>query len=233
MPGWLLSTAVAMLSTASLAGAPAAVDLGAPSSQVMARLGDPLRAWSLPMCSGYRLEMRRDRSLWLKLVFGTDEQLLAAGIFQLAAPARGRPRAALRWNGLVPGAPAHDAYPALTTAWRPWLWSQGAKQWLWLERAEQGGPAHRERYLGGVVVSDASGFAAGRDFPYDVAEAVVSTGLHGDDLRDAAFARPLLAWRQRTPPNAYLEVLSSPPQGANCDPASLVQLDYTDLPRSP
>lgn len=222
---WLL---VLMAPSATVQARPPIVDLGATRAQTHARLGVALRAWSVPMCPNHLLEMRRSGHRWLKLVFGADERLLAASIFQLAPPAPGKPIAALRWPGLLPGAPARAAYPD-PAAWSPWLWSMGAKQWFWLERAEAAHATDRERYLGGVMVNEASGFAAGRDFPYDVADAVVAVPLSGNELQQAEFARPLLMWRRHTRPNAYIEVLKAPLTDANCDPAWLARLDYTDI----
>ncbi|MBN9426544.1 MAG: hypothetical protein J0H09_08555 [Burkholderiales bacterium] len=203
------------------------VDLGATLAQTHARLGAPQRTWSAGLCPKHRLEMRRTGSRRLKLVYGPDERLLAAGIFQLAPPQRGQRVSALRWPGLRPGFDAQRAYPAVSD-WRPWLWTLGAKQWLWFEQGETA-PAGRQRYLGGVMVSAASGFAMGTNFPFDLAEAVMSLSLSGAELQQVEFARPLLAWRKRTRPNAYLEALDSPNEDANCDPASLVTPDYTDM----
>jgi len=88
----------------------------------------------------------------------------------------------------------------------------------------------RDRFLGGVVVDDASAFAAGRDFPYEVAEAVVRSQLRGQDWAKADLTRPLRAWRRRTPPNAYLESLDRPPAEPGCEAVTLVLPDYTDFP---
>jgi len=237
-----LSVSVVLLGMSSghVRAAPAEpiVDLGDSQARVLARLGKAQRVRAVAMCPTHRIELRRRGSLWLKLVYGPDDRLRAAGVFRLAQSGgrsgRVQPPAALRWTGLAPGMDGRSGYPE-PAAWRPLLWTIGAKQWLWMETSEQAaGPSARERFLGGVVVDEASGFAAGVDFPHDVAEAVVAANFTGSDLIEAEFARPLLAWRRRTPPNAYIEALpDSPAQPPHCGAVTLVMPGYADfLPAS-
>lgn len=228
-----------LVSGQALAGpAGQAVDLGDSHARVQARLGEPLRGWGVAMCPAQRIELRRQGKLWLKLVYDRHDRLRAAGIFRLAqGGGKGggaQSAAALRWTGLVPGLDGRSVYPE-PAGWRPFFWTTGAKQWLWIEMSEQPyGTQARERFLGGVVVDEASGFAGGTDFPYDVAEAVTAAGLSGSDLAEAGFTRPLLAWRSRTQPNAYVEALpDSPDQVPGCSAVMLALPDYTDfLPAS-
>ena len=156
---------------------------------MLERLGQPQREWTLAMCPTQRIELRRQGSLWLKLVYSPDDQLRAAGIFLLAqhrgkAGKAGKANkaqqpVALRWAGLAPGMDGRTAYPE-SGDWRPFFWNLGAKQWLWLEALEPSAESSaREHFLGGVVVDTASGFAAGKNFPHDVAEAAVVADLAG------------------------------------------------------
>ncbi len=225
-------TCVAMPSHA--ASPVGAIDLGDHHARVAQRLGAPLRAWFPSRCPENRIELRRRNGLWLKLVYGPDDRVLAAGIIRLdpiANPAgRKRPGVMLRWPGLRPGIAVRQAYPG-PEHWRPLLWSLGAKQWLWLE--EYSGPpipTDRSSYLGGIVVDDASAFAAGTGFPHDVAEAVTATRLSSDDWIRTAWVRPLLSWRLRTPPNTYIETRTTIDRPAlACDALTLAIPDYTDF----
>lgn len=211
-----------------------AVDLGATRTWVRQQLGNPLRAWSPSHCPAHRIELRRRGSLWLKLVYGPDQLVRAAGLFRLAlGPAtgsRGQRRVILRWPGLAPGAGSRSAYPAAEN-WRPLLWSIGAKQWTWIEESvDPADPPGRSRFLGGVVVDDASGFAAGTGFPHDVAEAITASGVAHADWAQADMSQPLLAWRSRTPPNAYVETheVTEEPDTA-CGSLALAMPSYTDF----
>ncbi len=204
----------------------AALDLGASAAQVQERLGPPRKAWIDGLCPALRVELRRSGALWLKLVYGPEQRLAAAGIYRLAPPARGKPPAALRWPSLTPGMAGQRAYPAIH-GWRPLYYNLGTKQWQWLEAAEAP-PAGRQRWLGGVVIDDASRFASGRDFPFDLAQAVVDTGLGSADLQADPSSRPLLDWRRRTMPNALIEARAEAPD-IRCSPANKAVLDYTDI----
>lgn len=209
------------------------VDLGDSRAEVHDRLGAALRAWTTAACPQNPIELRRRGALWLKLVYDADDRLRAAGVFRLAQPEGNKNRAMrplfLRWPGLVPGTGGHAAYPP-PGEWRPLLWSLGAKQWLWLEAREKPSNPARESFLGGAVVNEASGFAAGTRFPHDVAEAVTSASWSSTDWTHAELARPLLDWRRRTPPNAYIETLTTThdPEPA-CDALTLAIPDYTDF----
>lgn len=227
--------AMAGIAAPSLAGSSTtAVGLNDTRAKVAQRLGVPLRASHPSHCPRHLVELRRRGSLWLKLVYGPDDRVRAAGVFRLSLPTsagtRQPRRIELRWPRLVPGAGGRSAYPA-AEAWRPLLWSIGAKQWLWIEESHgPTAPADRTRYLGGVVVDNASGFASGTDFPYDVAEAVTATGLSGVELAHAEITRPLQAWRRRTPPNVYIETLASTDeQNSACGPLTLVMPNHTDF----
>lgn len=209
-------------------------DLGDPRPRVLRMLGSPLRAWHPSHCPNYRIELRRRGGLWLKLVYGPDDRVLAAGISRLAMPAhagaRKQRRVVLRWPGLAPGAIGRSAYPP-AERWRPLLLSIGAKQWLWIEEStDASDPLGRSRYLGGVVVDDASDFAGGSDFPYDVAQATTATQWAGTDWAEAEMTQPLVAWRRRTPPNTYIEALDAGESSApGCGSLTLALLDYTDV----
>ncbi|HNT38245.1 MAG TPA: hypothetical protein PKO45_03905 [Rubrivivax sp.] len=224
----LLVAVLALLAPTAGATPPRTVDLGATVTDVQTHLGAPLRAWSLAMCPDHRLELRRRGQRWLKLVYDPEGRLWAAAVFQLAR-ASSASRPALRWPGLRPGFGAQAAYPS-PQGWRPLLMSLGAKQWLWMEVSENDGDG-RTRVLGGVVVNDASDFAAGRDFPHDVAETLTAIGTQSksSDWADAVMARPLLRWRRRTPPNAYIEALDHPADDEGCNTLSLALPDYTDF----
>ncbi len=227
--GLALLLAGAAASPAVARPADATIDLGTGTDAVAARLGPARRTWSVPLCPGHAMELRRTGPLWLKLVYAPDGRLAAAGIFRLALARDGRPRA-LRWPGLRPGIDGLGAYPggrAGSARWRPWLLSHGAKQWLWFER-DAAPPPDRRRYLGGIVVDRASGFAHGPDFPYDAADAWVSTSLRGQPLERVELARPLLDWRGRTRPNAFVEVVADASEDSPCDLFRLARLDYTD-----
>lgn len=211
-----------------------AVDLGDPRPRVLQMLGSPLRAWHPSHCPNHRIELRRRGSLWLKLVYGSDDRVFAAGIFRLGmpAPAGGRELrpVVLRWPGLAPGAAGRSTYPP-AVSWRPFFWSIGAKQWLWIEESmDPSDPPGRTRYLGGVVVDDASDFASGSDFPHDVAQAITVTQLSGADWAEAQMAQPLVLWRRRTPPNAYIETLDTSESSASgCGALTLALPDYTNF----
>lgn len=212
----------------------AAVDLGDSRVRVVQTLGNPLRAWSPSHCPKQRIELRRKGNLWLKLVYGSDDRVHAAGVFRLAMPAhagaREQRRVVLRWPGLAPGTAGRSTYPP-AQSWRPLLWSIGAKQWMWIEESvDPSDPAGRSRYLGGVVVDAASDFASGSNFPHDVAQAVTATHLPGADWADAQMAQPLVAWRRRTPPNAYIETLDASDSSASgCGALTLALPDYTNF----
>lgn len=212
----------------------AAIDLGDRRAQVTQQLGVPLRAWAPSQCPARLLELRRRGGLWLKLVYGPDDRVRAAGVFRLAlapnASESTQLRVALRWPGLAPGAAGGSAYPS-SEDWRPLVTSIGAKQWLWLEEShDPSDPPSRLRYLGSVVVDDASGFAGGRDFPHDVAEAITATGPAGPDWARADMVQPLLAWRRSTLPNVYIEtLLESDEPGPGCGALTLAIPDYIDF----
>jgi len=213
----------------------AVVDLGDPRARVLQLLGEPLVAWSPSHCPQHRIELRRKAGLWLKLVYGPDDHLHAAGVFRLAMPsnptARAEGRTPLHWPGLAPGTTSRLAYPP-PERWRPLFRSMGAKQWLWMEESsDPTDPPGRSRYLGGVVVDDASGFASGTDFPYDVADAVTATPSLDAEWAHADLTQPLLAWRQRTPPNTYIETLDAGDSSPYCGLLTLAQPDYTDFKR--
>lgn len=227
---WILAAVSALLNPAATAASLQVVDLDAMHADVQTRLGSPLRSWSLSMCPDHRIELRRQGQRWLKLVYGPNKRLWAAAVFQLGRDLSVSERSrwhALRWPGLRPGFDVRATYPP-PQGWRPLLSSLGAKQWLWMEASESGSDG-RTRLLGGVVVNDASAFAAGNGFPYEVAEAVSSAGLRGSDWAGADMARPLLRWRQRTSPNAYIEALNHPATKSACDAISLALPDYTDF----
>lgn len=234
----LFSTLVCALAWAAMpsqAGtATAKVDLGDPRSRVEPRLGSPLRSWSPSHCPKHRIELRRKGSLWSKLVYGPDDRMHAVGIFRLALPARAgareHRRVELRWPGLVPGSAARQAYPPADD-WQPLIWSIGAKQWLWIEESiSPSDLPDRARYLGGVVVNDASAFAGGTDFPHEVAQAITTYGVSDFTWAQGDLAQPLLAWRSRTPPNAYIETLAAKVDpGAGCGALTLAMPDYTDF----
>ena len=178
--------------------------------------------------------MRQRGSRWLKLLFDQHERLLSVAVISLAPPGRRAGEAAgggLRWPGLVPGNAALRRYPDAAN-WRPFIWSMGARQWLWLEEShDPSDPAGRSRFLGGLVVNDASGFAAGAGFPYDLAHALTAgqPALAGWGDRD--LARPLLDWRLRTPPNVYVESrVQDEDPGPGCGAETLTFPVYTDFP---
>lgn len=223
-----LMLAVTTAFTACADAQHAPLDLGATREQVHSRFGPARRTWSIPSCPEHRLETRRAGQSWLKLVFGRDGRLAAVGITQLAPPPRGD-AVDLRWPGLQLGLSPVRAYPPPTAA-QPVAFSTGAKQLYWFERLFET-PAGRDRFVGGLVLSDMSGFALAAGFPFDVAEAVFSSGLHGDDLASSELARPLLAWRARQPPNAFIEAMAEAEQGGVCDLFALARLDYTDVAR--
>lgn len=210
------------------------VDLGDQRARVVRVLGSQVRAWHPSHCPNHRIELRREGGLWLKLVYGPDDRVQAAGVFRLAMPidegARAQHQPVLRWPGLAPGAAGRSTYPQ-AESWRPLLSLVGAKQWLWIEESiDLSDPPGRSRYLGGVVVDDASDFASGVNFPYDVAQATTAMHRPGADWAESEIAQPLVAWRRRTPPNAYVETLevgeSSTP---GCDALTLALPDYTDF----
>lgn len=146
------------------------LDLGAHADQVREHLGPADKNWLDPTCPGYRVELRHQDALWLKLVYAPNARLAAAGIFRLRQSASAREET-LRWPGLKPGFDSGDAYPPVQ-GWNPVLFNMGAKQWQWFEEAEA--PlASREELLGSVVVDVASGFAGGRDFPFDIAQSAL------------------------------------------------------------
>lgn len=212
----------------------ATVDLGEQRANVEQRLGAVLRAWSPSHCPGQRVELRRRGSLWLKLIYGTDDRVHAAGVFRLAPPSRHGAQAqrlmVLRWPGLAAGSGVLLAYPAARN-WRPLIWSIGAKQWIWLEESvNPSDPPGRSRYLGGVVVNDDSGFAFGAGFPYDIADALTAGGLTGSDWAQAEMFRPMLTWRGRTPPNVYIEALTATAAPMpTCDSLTLALPNHTDF----
>ena len=229
--------ALSVLASPSMARDPSrAVDLGAPRALVEQTLGVASRQWVESTCRSHRIELRRRGGLWLKLVYGADDRLRAAGVFRLALPPKvpgsALRRVDLRWPGLVPGAGARSSYPT-PQSWRPVMTTNGAKQWVWIEESHApADPPGRSRYLGGVVVDDASDFAGGVNFPYDVAEAVTATGPLDADWAEGEMMKPLVAWRRRTPPNAYIETLDADrPSPADCGLLTLAQPKYTDFGR--
>lgn len=211
-----------------------ATDLGDPRPRVAQMLGNPLRTWRPSQCPKHEIELRRSGKLWLKLAYGPDDRVRAAGVFRLAreAPAgAGEPgRVELHWPGLAPGSDGRSAYPPATSA-RPLLSLIGAKQWLWIEQlVEPSTPAGRSRYFGGVVVDDASDFAGGEDFPVDVAQAVTETPMSSADWAEAEMTQPLMVWRRRPPPNVYIETLDTPSSPTpGCDALTLVLPEFTDF----
>lgn len=226
-----------VVASPALAGNPSGpVDLGAPRARVEQTLGAAARQWVESNCRSHRIELRRRGGLWLKLVYGPDNQLRAAGVFRLALPPKAagsaQRRVELRWPGLVPGAGARSSYPS-ARSWRPMMMTTGAKQWVWLEESlSPTDPPGRSRYLGGVVVDDASDFAGGVDFPYDVGATITTTGTLDADWAEAEMMRPLVAWRQRTPPNFYIETLDTgAPSPPICGLLTLAQPKYTDFRR--
>lgn len=226
--GGVLALASAFLATCTAAADSSRphVDLGAEQAQVHARLGPPLRERYAQQCPDHLTETRRRGQLWLKLVYD-DGRLAAIGITQLALPPHGTRSVNLRWAGVAPGMAGLRAYPALATS-HPVAFSTGAKQLHWFERLSTASDG-RDRYVGGLVLSDASGFAFGGEFPYDVAQAVIASGLDGNDIAMAEFARPLVTWRARTPPNAMIEAVVRKRSDGRCGLFGLALLDYTDI----
>ena len=222
--GWLIAGLCGLL--AAWPAQAQRLDLGASADAVRTHLGPADKVWANAVCPDHRIELRRSGALWLKLAFTPDGKLGAAGIFRLARPARGK-GVVLRWPGLKPGFGPARAYPP-AAGWNPALMNIGAKQWQWLEQA-QASPVGREQLLGSVVVDDASGFASGRDFPFVIAQAATEAGLSGAELQEGESNRPLLAWRRRTRPNAFVEALAKTGAHTDCSPASMAILDYTDI----
>jgi len=232
---WLVMGVAALLTRhGSALGAGDTVDLEASLLHVHARLGNPQQAWSTRRCPDHLLEIRRAQGRWLKLVFGPDGRLLAAGIFRLSPIGSEAAPAPLRWPGLVPRDDSRRSYPD-PAQWVPWQFTQGAKQWFWIEQETTLRPTPlpaRERYLGGVAINGASEFARGRDFPSAIAAMVTANpdaaGLNG--WLPSAVGR-LIEWRRRTAPNAYIEAIAGSDLKSGCHPASLALLDYTDAAR--
>lgn len=232
---WLVMGSAALLARhGSAVGAGETVDLGASLSHVHTRLGDARQAWATQRCPDHLLEIRSARGRWLKLVFGPDGRLLAAGIFRLSPIGFETAPPPLRWPGLVPRYESRRSYPD-PALWVPWQFTQGAKQWFWIEQEStlrQTPLPTRERYVGGVTINGASEFARGRDFPGAIAAMVTANpdaaGLNG---WSPAAVGQLLAWRRRTAPNAYIEAIAGSDPKSDCHPASLALLDFTDAAR--
>jgi hypothetical protein len=232
---WLVMGVAALLARhGSAVAAGDTVDLGASLSHVHTRLGTAQQAWATRRCPDHLLEIRRTQGRWLKLVFGPDGRLLAAGIFRLSPIGSEEALTPLQWPGLVPRDDSRRSYPD-PAQWVPWQFTQGAKQWFWIEQEttlRQTPLPTRERYLGGVAINGASEFARGRDFPGAIAAMVTANpdaaGLNG--WLPTAVGQ-LIEWRRRTAPNAYIEAIAGSDLKSDCHPASLALLDFTDAVR--